>query len=510
MTTTITSLICNNFSGIRHKNAIFTSDLVTAQDLQNVELYDTELNGGVGIRTSKGNKAIYNFGNDEKVINIFETKQYNKTHFLVHTEDSTIGRLYLFDRNHQTRTLLINNLTKTGKSCGLDVTQGWSDLFVFTTGLQMYSVEFTTSNKVKAMNDLVDEDNNKVMGLGIAVFDNRLWVFKENKLWYSQQADIYNFSSVDPTIITSAGYIEFSKNITAIHPYLESLAIFHSDSSCMLGVSSDEKFSISDESVGGCASINSLVFHDTELYFYDDTKKSIFSFKQVITGEKALGENVANEIQTELISKIDSSNLDKIKTLSVVLADRNEIWWLIPTTDDNYSTIYIYDYLHHAWLRRKCQKINCFNIVNNALYSANNKIYEEYSTRSFDGEFIKAYYKTSPLNLGANNTLKVLYFPPRVTLDLPSINQFYVKYTKNFDEFKTPKIKLIKAKYKNFLIWDVGNWDINYWITRMVNAIGKFPNATFKTLEMEIYTDNINQNFSIRNMEFSKIKVKQV
>ena len=57
---TITQLICNKFGGIRQKNAIFSEELITAQDLQNVELYFTGTNGGVGIRTTKGNISINN------------------------------------------------------------------------------------------------------------------------------------------------------------------------------------------------------------------------------------------------------------------------------------------------------------------------------------------------------------------------------------------------------------------------------------------------------------------
>ena len=58
MSSTRTQLICHNFGGIRQKNAVFTSELITAQDMQNIELYYTGINNGVGIRTAKGNVSI--------------------------------------------------------------------------------------------------------------------------------------------------------------------------------------------------------------------------------------------------------------------------------------------------------------------------------------------------------------------------------------------------------------------------------------------------------------------
>ena len=78
-----TSLYCNIFGGILKKDATFSSKKITASDLQNVELYDTGINSGVGIRTAKGNSLICNLiPAGEKVVNIFQSVQKSKVHFL--------------------------------------------------------------------------------------------------------------------------------------------------------------------------------------------------------------------------------------------------------------------------------------------------------------------------------------------------------------------------------------------------------------------------------------------
>ena len=210
------------------------------------------------------------------------------------------------------------------------------------------------------------------------------------------------------------------------------LAVFHSNSSCMIALDeSDKSFYKTFDSPGGCAGYNALVFHGTQLYFYDNTKKGIFSFLQVVNGDKTLGENIALNIQQELLS-ISNTDATNIKALSVVTSDRNEVWFLIPDSNQNYSTILIYDYLRNAWVKRRSQKINCFAIIANKLYSAGKKIYEEYVGNDFDGEFIEAYYKCSPLNLGIENSLKILAYPPKLTLDMYYTNNFFVEYTKIF------------------------------------------------------------------------------
>ena len=127
-----TELICNNFSGIKRNASTFSSALITASDVQNVELFATENNSGIGIRTAKGKVAVCNLiPEDENVINIFESVQKSKTYFFVHTENNSEGKIYLYSRNDDTLTEKVSGLKVTGVSCATDVAQGWSDLWVF-------------------------------------------------------------------------------------------------------------------------------------------------------------------------------------------------------------------------------------------------------------------------------------------------------------------------------------------------------------------------------------------
>ena len=267
-----TSLICNNFSGINRTSSVYSSSVVNASDIQNVELYSTGINSGVGIRTAKGNVNVCSIiPSGEMIINIFESIQQGIVNFFVHTESETEGRIYLFDLQAKTLTQKVSELSLTGKSCACDVSQGWSDLFVFSNGEDMLSIELNkytegVLDEVTMMNP-VDTEGRAVKGLGIVIFAGRLWVFSNQILWYSVQEDIYDFSTSEAEIKTSAGYIEFVKNITAIYPYLGTLAVFNSNSSCLI-TESEGVFSKTMESPGGCAGHNALVFHGTELYFY--------------------------------------------------------------------------------------------------------------------------------------------------------------------------------------------------------------------------------------------------
>lgn len=509
-----TALICNNFSGINRNSSQYSSSIITASDMQNVELFSTENNSGVGIRTSKGNVAICDLiPESEVIVNIFESVQKSKTYFFVHTESSTEGKIYLFKTDTDELILKYSGLVVTGKSSGVDVSQGWSDLFVFSNSEEMLSIEIDKYNSDGALDEVTlmalnDTDNRPIKGLGLVIFAGRLWVFSGQTLWYSVQENIYDFSTSDAEIVTSAGYIEFVKNITAIYPYLGSLAVFHSNSSCLISKDEDDQsFYKTFDSPGGCAGYESLVFHGTQLFFYDDTKKGVFSFLQVVNGDRTLGENIALEIQDELF-QIPSGKLNEIKSLSVVTSDRNEVWFLLPSENDKHSIIMIYDCIRGAWIKRKSQKITTIRMIAGKLYSAYKKIYEEYNSYEFDGEFIESYYKCSPLNLAVENSIKILAYPPKITMDMYYSNDFYIEYTKDYNSLTT-KIRHITSKtLKNVLYFDEGFWDINIFPHEKINVIKKLPSACFRTMQMSFYTKEIGQNFCINNIEFGKIKIK--
>lgn len=509
-----TTLICNNFSGINRSSSVYSSSVITASDMQNVELFSTEINSGVGIRTSSGNVAVSDLiPEDEIVINIFESVQKSNTYFFVHTESDEEGKIYLFLPQTSELILKVDSLSVTGKSCATDAAQGWSDLWVFSNSEEMLSIELEKYDEdgfldeVNIMN-LKDMDGRDVKGLGLVIYAGRLWVFDNQTLWYSVQENIYDFATSDAELVTSSGYIEFVKKITAIYPYLGSLAVFHSNSSSLIAQDEDDQsFYKSFDSPGGCAGYNALVFHGTQLYFYDDTKKGVFSFLQVINGDKTLGDNIALDIQDELFS-IPAGKVNNIKTLSVVTSDRNEVWFLLPSDDENYSTIMIYDYLRKAWVKRRSQKINTFAIIGGKLYSAGKKIYEEYSSSLFDGEFIEAFYKCTPLNLGIENSLKILAYPPKITMDMYYSNDFFVNYTKDYDSLSTKIRHIVSKTLNNVLYFDKGYWDKNVYPHEQISVIKKLPASYFKTLQMSFYTVEDGQSFCINSIEFGKIKIK--
>ena len=150
------TLICNTFAGINRSSSVFSSNVITAADLQNVELFATETNSGVGIRTANGNVSVCDLlPENENVIGIFESIQKSETHFFVYAESPTEGKIYLFSPEESTLVLKADGLSVTAKACATDVSQGWSDLWVFSNSEEMLSIEIGRENEDGELEEVI-------------------------------------------------------------------------------------------------------------------------------------------------------------------------------------------------------------------------------------------------------------------------------------------------------------------------------------------------------------------
>ena len=153
-----------------------------------------------------------------------------------------------------------------------------------------------------------------------------------------------------------------------------------------------------------------------------------------------------------------------------------------------------------------------YSVIDSILYSGGEQIYQEYQTNDFNGDYIPDYYQCTVMNLGTDNTLKITKFPPRLTIDASFRNHFFVRYVRNYNITKKPKIKELYSKtFGNVLKYDSDKYDSGKtYQPGAISGIIKLPSATFKALQMTFYTNGSDQEFTIKALEFSKIKVKQV
>ncbi|MBQ7450383.1 hypothetical protein IJS77_03115, partial [bacterium] len=90
------------------------------------------------------------------------------------------------------------------------------------------------------------------------------------------------------------------------------------------------------------------------------------------------------------------------------------------------------------------------------------------------------------------------------------INNFWIKYKLDFDYLKPPKIKNVKSKYKNFMIWGQKEWGECSWGIENPNTTLRLPRIRyFKALEIEFYNTKETEDFNIKSLEFSEVEIFQ-
>lgn len=407
----------NTFKGIRTRNGIAANGTISATVCKNVDFAASSYDAGVLIRTSLGNYAVAEYEN-YNIIKGFETVQEGEHHLLFYAENDTKGQLVELNTTTGDFTTLIDNLTVTGQANGITMIDGAYDVFVFTNGVEYYSVQLYPTLTTTQLNP--EYDGSAVTGLALAEQDGSLVIgCNEGVVLASRKGDITDFDYTISSDTNKAWYQLFGKAVTAVVPYIDALLVFTAEDSTMLAGNMSDPTSATraDASLGGCMSFESWCKHDKYLFFYDNRQKNIYYYMQNDYGQKVLGEPIAPEIQKYF------NNIEKLQMTSFVGNNRSEIWLL-----SNNNKL-IYDYYIGEWTERDCQAITSYFVFNNAVYSTSaHKILKEKvgNMGVFDGVYYPAVYSMQLINLGSYSNMKEMEFQPLLSVEQDYNNTFYL------------------------------------------------------------------------------------
>lgn len=521
------TLFIENFRGIRYCNPVVdvtSSGTVSAAKCSNVELKNTENSRNIALFTAKGNKAIKDVG--KRVVGQFESMQNGTSYWFIYATDDEKGYLYLLDDNAELS--LLDSSLAVGDNCnGITIAQGYNDWFVFTNGVDDYvaicMAQAVESDRIKRLG-ATDAEGREIRGLGLEAQDGRLVTFCQNRVHWSAQNNIFDWSSSNPNIITGPAYQEFDRDVTAVVYYNNKLIAFTADYSVYFrgnpGNAAD--FERGGASGGGCASFKSVIKFDNKLFYYDDKAKNVFAYYLLDSGQTRPSEGLANNV-ISYFQSIDERKINQTEMISYIHGNKSEIWLKLPYETRN--AILIYDYLNGEWSERKAQdNIRALALVKNALYSAaGSKVLKEYVGTTFDGAFIPSEYKMNVINLRSDSNIKIPKMPMILTFDYNSENNFYIEFIYD-DKPEKSRIKHIVKTLKGYLIWAKsatdekgGKWALDaddanggIWVssdknTAMFNLDGVLP---FKQLQIKIFTKEPTQEFAIKRIEFKRVRAK--
>lgn len=500
--------IFNTFRGIRTRNGVNTNGQISASECINIDFKPNDVNAEIQIKTTLGNVSRGEFEN-HNIIKGFETVQEGVEYCLLYVENETQGQLVKYDSSNSQFTVLIENLTKTGKANGITMVSGAYDVFVFTNGVEYYSVNFEVEPICVKLSPIYNQK--PVTGLALCEQNGSLIIGSEKGyIIASRKGDIGDWDYVSPDIAdeNKPWYQIFGKKVTAVISYIGGILVFSGDDSTFL----EGNFSVKDSakrydaSLGGCFSFESWCFHDKYLFFYDDNQKNIYYYTQNNIGQKVLGEPIAPEIQNFFY------NISKFQMVSYIGNNKNEIWIL---TDKNKL---IYDYFISEWSERVCQDISSYFIYKNNVFSTtpSGKLLEEKIGENgiFDNVFYGSTYTMQTINLGSYSNLKEMEIQPLFTVTQNYNNEFLQYCEINGKKVKSKLIKM----YSIGAIWgddsnpaivpDEEKWDIQTYcyeddaISQQVK--GKFV-SNWYYLKFTLKTEKQGQDFCIKAFELKGI-----
>lgn len=495
-----------DFKGIRTRNGIAANNTISATVCKNVDFAPSAYDAGVLIRTAYGNYAICEY-EGYTVVKGFETVQEGEHHLLLYAEDETKGRLIEYDFSNSSFVVLVDNLTVTGQANGVTMLDGAYDVFVFTNGIEYYSVQLYPSTTVTQLQP--QYDSNPVTGLAICEQDGSLVIgCNEGVVLASRKGDITDWDYVTPTDTNKPWYQLFGKAVTAVVPYIDALLVFTEEDSTMLSgnMSDPTTATRADASLGGCMSFESWCKHDKYLFFYDNRQKNIYYYMQNDYGQKVLGEPIAPEVQKFF------NNVEKLQMVSYVGNNRSEIWLL----SDDFKLIF--DYFVQEWAERDCQELTSYFVYDNNVYSTGgSKCLREKAGNMglFDGVYYPSVYAMQLINLGSYSNMKEMDFQPLLSVTQDFNNAFYLDCTIDGKKTKTKKIKM----YFQGARWadnepqtvstpDEELWDYQYFPdenTAVIQQVkGKFI-SNWYYLQFTIRTQERGDDFSITCFELKGI-----
>lgn len=521
MAINIEPLVFDSFKGIREYNGVNSGGQISAIECKNVDLVQTEIGSATGIKSMSGRSTIFTLPDaGYSIIGNFVSEQDDITYEFVYAESDLQGRLYVsIDSAALVAVSGLENITKSpnGECNGITISSTAYDEFIFTNGINAYSISFARNPIVKAIttsaNPAKDRYNNDIHFIAMCEWNGYLVVATEYGVRGSHQNDIYTWNDNSNLTAASSWDINYTEKVTALYAYTGGLFIFTQNNTDFLNASPNVSGSSKLMVAGvGCFSFSSIVKHDTYLFFYDNVQKNIYYIENIDNGQTRPAGPAAREIQSIF------NDVKSFKMYSCIYNNKNEIWCII-NDSNNEQRVFIYNYVLTEWIERDEADISSLCLIKNSIHvTSGNEVNKEFLNENYNTGGKKSVYQTCFINIGSNTNIKKQKTPLLLVLNDQYINDFWIQLTIN-NKVKNPKHIKIKrgfgGEYTSYNESEIYKPEQCYG-TAIYVAINKYAQTvveistpqTWYTMSIKIYTQTEGQGFYIRSMELKNIKMK--
>ena len=406
-------------------------------DSKNVELYNNK-----GIIRQNGNTLLFELPEAENVTAMCAMETGGNYKLVITTAS---GKIYIYSEADD----ILTTLNKTIKGSKVIMTPFLSGMVVATDSDAMFYIKNNSTYDIVNCN-AKDTANNTLYPEYVTIYKGRIWCCKGATLYYSALGSYNDFSSAN-----DAGYInEFhtdTSDIVTMCTYKDYLAIYKRSKVYLLSGSSPEDFALTLFADKGAFAKRGILSVDNKQFFLSD---GIYALEQVgELNQIRLGSEISLKIREEF-KAFDSAQIHN--SFVVHNPSKHQVWYFLPYPNTQYyHTIWINDYLNHAWYKRIVPQ----NITN-ACYlkeyilsvDIDGKFYREDYGNTFNGTAIDFMWKSPFLSLGNVLHRKLVdefYF----VLDDVKDNNFQFSIYKDYDSEYPEDAEFICSRHYSHFIW---------------------------------------------------------
>ena len=355
-----------------------------------------------------------------------------------------------------------------------------------------------------------------IRGTALQFFKGRLWVGSGSTVYYSQLGQ-YNKWDIKYEAGGIGDFYNDTSKVLGLGLFGDYMLIHKERFTYILSGGNDPNdWSLSPYASITCESQQSWVVTNAKYFIFSRSNMGIYPLTQrTVFNDKYVGQEISVKIR-DIFNELRLSDLDKV----FAVAHPSKRWMLMYMPFASVlgsSKCVIFDFQTNSWLIRKLpQEVTIAFTVDNKVYigTAEGKVLLEFYGKTFDGEFLDAYWKSPWFALGDDSYYKTFNeFCIQVAEE--DNNSFYLRGYRDKQSGYTERYITNNFRDVNSLIWDGvtpidGNettWDNNDWVrTSLLDFRFPMELNMFENYQIELRTAELGQGFSCYGFGFRRVE----
>lgn len=363
---------------------------------------------------------------------------------------------------------------------------------------------------------LVNEDdpnvNIPIRGTALQYYKGRLWVGSGSTIYYSQLGQ-YNKWDIKYEAGGIGDFYNDTSDVYGLGLFGDYMLIHKENFTYTLsGGDSPDDWILSPYSNITAESQQSWIVTNAKYFVFSRSNMGVYPLTQrTIFADKYVGNELSVKIRN-IFSELRLSDLNQI----YAVAYPSKRWMLMYMPFASVlgsSKAIIFDFQTNSWLLRQVPQIVtiAFNYDNKVYIGTNDgKVLMEFYGRTFDGEFLEAYWKSPWFSMGDDSYFKSFdEFTIQVAEE--DNNSFYLRGYRDKQSPYTERYITNNFKDINALVWDGETsitdttWDNYDWVrTSLLDFRFPMELNMFENYQIELRTAELGQGFSCYGFGFRR------